>query len=96
MWVRFLPGLPDEIVVPLEDCGVAKAQMAARKQPNVIVRLARETVAELRKVNWPTRREAANLTLIVLITLAITSSILGFLDFLFSQFFRLILQLVPG
>jgi preprotein translocase SecE subunit len=75
---------------------VAKAQIAARKGPNAIVRLARETVAELRKVNWPTRREAASLTLIVLITLAITSTILGLLDFLFSQFFRLILELVPG
>jgi preprotein translocase SecE subunit len=73
---------------------VAKAQIATRKQPNAVSRLVRETVAELRKVNWPTRREAANLTLIVLITLAVTSSILGMLDFLFSQFFRLILQLV--
>jgi preprotein translocase SecE subunit len=73
---------------------VAKAQTATRKQPNAVIRLARETVAELRKVNWPTRREAANLTLIVLITLAITSSILGMLDFLFSQFFRLILQVL--
>jgi preprotein translocase subunit SecE len=75
---------------------VAKAQIAARKQPNVIVRLVRETVGELRKVNWPTRREAASLTLVVLVTLAITSSILGLLDFLFSQFFRFILQLVSG
>ncbi len=73
---------------------MAKAQTATRKQPNAVSRLVRETVAELRKVNWPTRREAANLTLVVLITLAITSSILGMLDFLFSQFFRLILQLV--
>jgi preprotein translocase SecE subunit len=73
---------------------VAKAQIATRKQPNAVSRLVRETVAELRKVNWPTRREAANLTLIVLITLAITSSILGMLDFLFSQFFRPILQVV--
>ncbi|OGO13301.1 MAG: preprotein translocase subunit SecE [Chloroflexi bacterium RBG_13_66_10] len=73
---------------------MAKAQVATRKQPNVVVRLVRETVAELRKVNWPTPREARNLTLIVLVVLGITSSILGFLDFLFSQFFRLILQLV--
>ena len=73
---------------------MAKARLATRKQPNVVVRLVRETVAELRKVNWPTPREARNLTLIVLVVLGITSSILGFLDFLFSQFFRLILQLV--
>ena len=94
MRVRFLPGLPDGIDGALEDCRVAKAQIAARKQPNVVVRLARETVAELRKVNWPTPREARHLTFIVLVVLAITSSILGLLDFLFSQFFRLILQLV--
>jgi preprotein translocase SecE subunit len=72
---------------------VAKAQVAARKQPNVVVRLIRETVAELRKVNWPTPREARNLTLIVLIVLGITSAILGALDFLFSQFFKLVLGL---
>jgi preprotein translocase SecE subunit len=72
---------------------VAKAQIAARKQPNVVVRLIRETVAELRKVNWPTPREARNLTFIVLIVLGITSAILGALDFLFSQFFKLVLGL---
>jgi preprotein translocase SecE subunit len=73
---------------------VAKAQIAVRKQPFVLVRLTRETVAELRKVNWPTRRDAINLTIIVVIALAVTSTILGFLDFLFSQFFKLILSLV--
>jgi preprotein translocase SecE subunit len=67
--------------------------MAARKQPNVVVRVARETVAELRKVNWPTPREARNLTFIVLIVLGITSAILGSLDFLFSQVFKLVLSL---
>jgi preprotein translocase SecE subunit len=73
---------------------VAKAQVAGKKQPFVLVRLMRETVAELRKVNWPTRREATNLTIIVVIALAATSTILGLLDFLFSQFFKLVLSLV--
>lgn len=73
---------------------MAKAQVAAKRQPNVIVRLVRETVAELRKVNWPTRRDATNLTIIVLITLALTSTILGLLDFLFSHFFKLIITIL--
>lgn len=70
-----------------------KAHVGVKKQPFVLVRLMRETVAELRKVNWPTRREAANLTMIVLITLGVMSAILGLSDALFAELFRLILTL---
>ena len=62
-----------------------------RKQPNAIQRYYRETVGELRKVNWPTRQEATNLTIVVLIVTVSMSALLGFLDFLFSRFFALIL-----
>ncbi|MEW6568050.1 MAG: preprotein translocase subunit SecE [Chloroflexota bacterium] len=72
---------------------MAKAQVAARKQPNAVVRFARETTAELRKVNWPTRREATNLTVIVLIALLVMSLLLGFLDFVFQQLFKLLIGL---
>jgi len=34
-------------------------------------RLIRETVGELRKVSWPTRQEATNLTWIVLVVIVI-------------------------
>ena len=63
----------------------------ARRQPNFIQRYFRETVGELRKVNWPTRKEATNLTIIVLIVTVSMSAFLGFLDFLFTRFFALIL-----
>ncbi len=72
---------------------MSKAHVGVKKQPFVLVRLMRETVAELRKVNWPTRREAGNLTIIVVITLAVMSGILGLLDALFAEVFRLILSL---
>jgi preprotein translocase subunit SecE len=72
---------------------VPRAHVGVKKQPFVLVRLMRETVAELRKVNWPTRREAVNLTMIVLITLGVMSAILGLADALFAEFFRLILSL---
>jgi preprotein translocase subunit SecE len=71
---------------------VAKARVATRKEPNAIVRYFRETGAELRRVNWPTRREAVNMTIIVMITVAFTSALLGLLDFLFSRFFALIIN----
>ncbi len=39
------------------------------KAPNVIQRYFRETLGELRKVNWPTPKEAWHLTRIVLLVL---------------------------
>jgi preprotein translocase subunit SecE len=47
---------------------------------NAIARFYRETVGELRKVSWPTRAEATNLTIIVLIVLASMAIILGAVD----------------
>ncbi len=47
------------------------------KKQNAIQRLVRETVGELRKVSWPTRSEAWQLTLIVLVVLAFMSIFLG-------------------
>ena len=63
----------------------------ARKQPNAIQRLYRETVGELRKVTWPTRQEARNLTGIVLLVIVTMSFLLGVLDFLFTRLFGFIL-----
>jgi preprotein translocase subunit SecE len=51
----------------------------------------RETVAELRKVNWPTRQEALRMTGLVLVVVAITGALLGFLDFLFARVFALLI-----
>jgi preprotein translocase subunit SecE len=67
---------------------VAKAQ-AARK-PNLISRISRETLGELRKVNWPSRDEATQLTIIVLVVLAVSSAFLGALDYVFTSLFRLL------
>ena len=49
-------------------------------QQNAIARFYRETVGELRKVSWPTREEAINLTVIVLIVLIIMAILLGIID----------------
>jgi len=68
---------------------VAKKKKSTRG--NAIVRFYRETVGELRKVTWPTRQEAINLTIIVLIVTFGMSAFLGMLDYLFSQLFGLIL-----
>ncbi len=72
---------------------MSKARVASKREPKAIERYFRETAAELRRVNWPTRREAANMTLIVLASVGATSAILGLLDFLFSRLFALIIGL---
>ena len=66
-----------------------EGKSVARQQPNAIQRYFRETVGELKKVNWPTRKEATNLTIVVLIVTIAMSLFLGLLDFLFTRFFAL-------
>lgn len=51
---------------------------------NAVVRYFRETWAELKKVRWPTRKEALNLTAIVLAVTFGMAIVLGLMDFLFS------------
>jgi len=54
------------------------------KQPNAIQKFWRETIGELRKVTWPTPREAYNLTKIVLIVMVAMAAFLGLLDYGFT------------
>lgn len=55
------------------------------RQQNFIQRYFRETVGELRKVNWPSRQETTSLTIVVLIVLAVMSTFLGSLDVVFNR-----------
>lgn len=61
-----------------------KQQPKELKAPNAIQRFWRETIGELRKVTWPTWKEAWNLTRIVLIVLALMALFLGGLDVVFT------------
>ena len=65
----------------------------AHQQKSSILRFKDETVGELKKVNWPTRQEATNLTTIVLIVIASMALFLGLLDILFSRLFGILLNL---
>lgn len=71
---------------------MAKAK-ASKRRGNFIVRYFKEASTELRKVNWPTRKEATRLTVIVLVVVAVMSSFLAVLDFLFAKFFSFIFTL---
>lgn len=67
------------------------AKVQAIKEPNAVVRYVRETRLELGKVSWPTRKEALNLTVIVLVVTVAMAAFLGSLDFIFTKFFQLVI-----
>ena len=75
---------------------MAKAEkgkmIAEPRRFNRVQLFFRETIGELRKVSWPTRKEAWNLTLIVLVVVFSMGTLLGVLDYLFTRFFALILS----
>lgn len=58
---------------------------------NRLMQYFRETRAELRKVVWPTREEATNLTGIVVVTIIVMSIFFGAVDYLLTQLFRLLI-----
>ncbi len=66
------------------------------KEPNAAVRYYRETLGELRKVVWPTRQEALNLTAIVLGVIVVGSLFLGAFDYLFGELIRVLLSMRAG
>ena len=63
----------------------AKKKAKPAKKENAIVRYFRDTRAELRKVHWPTREEAWNLTRVVFIVTVSMALLLGLLDYLFAM-----------
>ena len=44
-----------------------------------------EVNAELRRVNWPTRSEVTNYTIVVLATMLVITGLIAGLDYLFSE-----------
>jgi preprotein translocase subunit SecE len=63
----------------------AKKKAKPGKKDNAVVRYLRETRSELRKVHWPTRQEAWNLTKVVLAVTISMALLLGLLDYLFGR-----------
>ena len=62
---------------------------SARQQ---LVAYMRETRAELGKVSWPSRSEATDLTVVVLVTITCSALFLGFFDAIFTWIFAQVIQ----
>ncbi len=55
-----------------------------------LVTYLKDTVAELKLVRWPTRRETVNLTLIVIFISVVVGAYVGGLDFIFTNILKLV------
>jgi preprotein translocase subunit SecE len=50
------------------------------QRENALRRFFRETIGELRKVSWPSRQEAINLTILVIVVMTVMSMFLWLID----------------
>jgi preprotein translocase subunit SecE len=73
----------------------AASKKGRRRRENAVVRYFRATWAELKKVHWPNRREATNLTVIVLATTVAMSAFLGVVDWMSALLFSYLIN-PPG
>lgn len=70
-----------------KEAGEAKPKIIAR-----IIEYFKDTRGEVRKVSWPTRKQATKLTLIVLGVTLVMALFLGALDFVFASLVGLIIS----
>lgn len=70
---------------------MARQQVSAKTQGASRFRFVGETIAELKKVVWPTRQEATYLTTIVVAAAAAAALVLWLIDTGFSELMSLIL-----
>lgn len=70
---------------------MAEKEKKVKNSENAIQRYFRETMGELRKVNWPTWSEARHLTILVLLVMLIVGIFLASIDYLSVGLVNLIL-----
>ena len=57
-----------------------------------LVQFVRESKAELKRVDWPTREDVFSSVKVVIISTVVVAILLGVLDLAFTQVFRLLMK----
>ncbi len=73
-----------------------KLTPATPKRKNAIANYISETVAEMKKVSWLSRRELAYLSGLVLLVAIVVAVILGGIDFGFSECIKWLISTASG
>ena len=68
-----------------------KSQTAVKKPGKQRFKFVSDIISELKKVTWPSRREATYLTTLVIIFTVVVAIILGVIDYGFSKLMNVIL-----
>jgi len=68
-----------------------KSPTAVNKQGKPRFKFVNDIISELKKVTWPTRREATYLTTLVIIFTVVVAIALGVIDYGFSKLMDVIL-----
>lgn len=68
-----------------------KSPTAVNKQGKPRFKFVNDIISELKKVTWPTRREATYLTTLVIIFTVVVALVLGVIDYGFSKLMEIIL-----
>ena len=74
----------------------SKPTNVAPKPKNAVANYISETIAELKKVTWLSRRDLLYLSGIVLLVTLVVGVILGSIDFGFSKFIQWLITAVKG
>ncbi len=94
----------EKSVAQKEEKSIArKEEKSIARKPNIFQRAVgavrqyfKETTGELRKVSWPTRKEATYLTGVVIVVTVVMSTYLGLLDFIFTRLIALLFTRSAG
>jgi preprotein translocase subunit SecE len=70
---------------------LAEKEKKVKNSENAVQRYFRETMGELRKVNWPTWPEARRLTGLVLLVMLVVGIFLAGIDFVSGELINLVL-----
>jgi preprotein translocase subunit SecE len=62
-----------------------RAQTTEKRKRTGVRQFLKEVRLELKKVDWPSRRELVSYTIVVLATLIVTTAYVAGLDFVFSK-----------
>ena len=69
---------------------MAVTNSKAQAQQNGNGKFVREVRSELKKVVWPTRKELVNYTIAVFVAVLLISAIIGVVDAVFAELFKLL------
>ena len=72
---------------------MAKKKLVKKKKKSRIKLFFEETRGELKKVSWPTRKEAWSLTKVVIVVMVVMALLLFFLDLGFMKIFEVMYSL---